>query len=231
LAQACITFDFLSNLARHYHNVGLLGQAEETYLFMLDFEKDKEERKKAYFPLIQICRDQKKYDQCEKYALEYLKEYPDGEDRAKVLHDYVSILRDKGDLKTAAGMLLKKDRPISRELDVLAGNLFLGLEQFGLAEFYYTRAENNAAGDTGVTMKRAEALFLARQLEKAIPLFESLLGDPRWRGKAGYRLIQVYFSLEQNDRALKLYERLSEMEIEEHWVELVRETVEAEKYF
>ncbi len=230
VGQGEITSDFLHSVAAHYRNTGLLENENKTYLFMLDFEKDKEKRKRIFVPLVRNYYEQKKNDLCEKYAAEYLKEYPEGEHRARIVYYYANALVRNGDVQSAANALLDKDRPVTPELDKLAGTLFFDLGHYELVEYYLARAKDAGAEDPEIELKRAESFFHAQQLEKAVPLYESVLKNPRLRGQAACRLIQTFFGLGQKQRALKLFDELAEMEIEEQWLELAAEIVRTENY-
>jgi hypothetical protein len=230
LAQAHITYDFLYNLAKSYSEAGFLEQTETTYLFMLDFEKNKESKEGVFLPLIQILYQQKKYEQVQKYASQYLKDYPEGAERSKILYYYADVLFKNGDVGTAISLLIDKNRPKSEELDILTGNMFFELGKYDLVEYYLSRA---IAGDANKnkpesTLKRAEAFFFTQKWQNAIPLYESLLDEPLFRGQSGYRLILIFYELGQNKKALNLYNHLAETEIEEQWLKLATQTVQAE---
>jgi hypothetical protein len=230
LSQAPITYDFLYNLAKSYSEVGFLEQTETTYLFMLDFEKNTESKEGVFLPLIQILYQQKKYEQVQKYASHYLKNYPEGAERSKVLFYYADVLFKTGDEETAISLLIDKNRPKSKELDILTGDIFFELGKYDLVEYYLSRevAEGANENKPEITLKRAEAFFFTQKWQNAIPLYESLLDEPLFRGQAGYRLILIFYELGQNKKALNLYDHLAETEIEEQWLKLATQTVKTD---
>jgi tetratricopeptide (TPR) repeat protein len=228
LAQARITYGFLYNLAKSYSQAGFFEQAETTYLFMLDFEKNTENKRNVFLPLIQVFYQQKKYEHVQKYASQYLKDYPEGADRSEVLYHYADVLYKNGDVGTAVTLLIDKNRPKTKELDILTGDIFFELGKYDLVEYYLSRVATEVGKDKDpeITMKRAEALFFAQKWQNAIPLYESLLEKPQFRGQAGYRLILIYYELGQKKRALKLYNQLAETETENQWLKLAGETIQ-----
>ncbi|MCU0614262.1 MAG: hypothetical protein MUD09_04160 [Desulfobacterales bacterium] len=228
LAQARITYEFLYDLAKNYAQMGFWAQAETTYFYMLDFEKNNEVRSGIFLPLIQVFYQQKKYEHVQKYASQYLKEYPDCTDKAMVLHYYADVLFRQGDIGTAVSLLVDKNRPKTKELDTLAGDMFFELGKYDLVEYYFSRAVDGVAEENHpeITMKRAEAFFFTQKWQNAIPLYESLLDEPRLWGQAGYRLINIYNKLGQKGSALKLYNKLVETDIESQWLKLAAETVQ-----
>ena len=197
LAQAHITYDFLFNLAKSYSKAGFLDQAEATYLFMLDYEKNKENKSSVFLSLIELYHQKGKSGQVQKYASQYLKENSGGKYRAEVLYYYADALFKIGDVASAVSLLLDKNRPNTKQLDILAGDIFFELGKYDLVEYYLSRAaaEDPNKIDHKITLKRAEAYFFNKKLHNAIPLYESLLDIPQFTGQAGYRLILISYEL------------------------------------
>lgn len=232
LAQARIDYDFLHNLANHYVHSGFLAQAEKTYLYMLDFEKNKKKKEEVFIGLIKTCHQQDKHDQVEQYASSYLRQFPEGSRRGQILYYLADALIKKGDINTAVGLLLEKNRPGNKKLDHLAGNLFFEMEQYELADHYLSEAFDgiNENVPPDIILQRAEANFFDHNWEKAIGLYESLLDKPPHNGQAAYRLISTFFHLGKNEQAIKLYGKLSELPIETPWLTLAAETVQTQTY-
>lgn len=230
LAQARITYDFLFDLAESYKQAGFLEQAAATYLYILDFEKKQEKKEAVFLPLIQIYHKQKKEDQVLKYGSDYLSRYPEGEDWGDVLYYYARVLFEKGETQSLPEILSEKNRPPSRSLDHLAGRLFSELGRYDLAAYYLTWAADAERDGTQpeIRLELGEVLFSDEKWEEAIPVFESLLDEPRFAGRAGYRLIQVYLELDRRSRALNLYRQLVEKETGGKWLELAGQIVQTE---
>lgn len=95
LAQARISYAFLFDLARSYKQAGFLDQAAEAYLYLLDFAKKKKDKKGVFLPLIRIYHQQKKYAKVLHYAKSYLREYPGGAERDRVMYYYADVLLKK----------------------------------------------------------------------------------------------------------------------------------------
>lgn len=229
LAQARITYEFLQDLAESYNEAGFAEQAVETYLYLLDFEKDAEKKDDIFLALIETCHRVGDHDRVLHYASDYLSRYPEGRHRARVLYYYAGALMEKGRLKAAAELLHENKRPATRELDSLAGTLFFEMHRYDLAEYYLSRAipaEGTAVADR-IHFKRAESLFFLGKWKDAAPLYERLMEVPGYRGEAGYRLVQIYIRLGRPERALNLYGRMSEMEIETPWKQLAGAAVQA----
>ncbi len=230
LAQAQIDYDFLQNLANHYLNSGFLAQAEKTYLYMLDFEKNKERKEDVFFRLIKTCHQQDKHDQVEHYASYYFRKYPEGSRKGQILYYLADVLIKKGEINTVVGLLLEKNRPINQKLDHLAGNLFFEMEQYELADHYLSKAYDvkNENVPPDIILQRAEANYSGQNWEKAIGFYESLLDKPPYNGQAAYRLISTFFHLGKNEQAIKLYGKLTELPIEKPWLTLAAETVQTQ---
>ena len=229
LAQARITYDFLHRLAESYVNAGFLDHAERTYLYILDFEKDRNRHATVFLPLIRICFQQEKYRKAIEYASVYLEDYPEGADRTDVFYYYAGSLYRSGDPENAARVLHEQERPACPRLDALTGRVFSDMEKNPLALEYFSKAVE--AGDSDqwvdvneINLRRAEMLLADGRSLEALELYESLLADSRFRGQAGYRMIQILFGEGENRRALNIYDELAETDIEEHWLRMARET-------
>lgn len=229
LAQARITYDFLHRLAESYVSAGFLDHAERTYLYILDFEKDRNRHEAVFLPLIRICFRQEKYGKALEYASVYLEDYPDGSDRTDVFYYYAGSLHRSGDPENAGRVLHERERPACPRLDALAGRVFSELGNTRLALEYLSKAAESGSSerwvDVGeINLQRAEMLLADGRSPEALDLYESLLDDSRFRGQAGYRMIQILFRQGENRRALNIYDDLAETDIEEHWLRMARET-------
>ncbi|MFO7930286.1 MAG: bacterial transcriptional activator domain-containing protein [Desulfosalsimonas sp.] len=230
LAQAGITYDFLHDLAESYTEAGFLEQAAETYLYILDFEKQEEKRQEVFVPLVEVYHELENFQRVERYAADYLDDYPEGSHRAEMLYFYAHALIEKGELDKASGLLHENKRPRTARLDYLAGRLFFDKEQWERAWRCFSRAAKAGYKDKKdeITFKRAEAGFYMMKWEDAEPAYRRLLEADQYKGQAGFRLVQLYSDTGRESAALNLYNELAEMEIEEHWLELAGETVEIE---
>jgi len=229
LAQARITYDFLHRLAESYVNSGFFDHAERTYLYILDFEKDRNRHKTVFLPLIRICFQQEKYRKALEYASVYLEDYPDGSDRSDIFYYYAGSLHRSGDPENAARALHEQERPACPRLDALTGRVFSDMGDNRLALEYFSKAaeagDDEQWVDVGeINLRRAEILLADGRKPEALDLYESLLEDSRFRGQAGYRMIQILFREGESRRALNIYDELAETDIEEHWLRMARET-------
>lgn len=230
LAQAGITYDFLHDLAESYTKAGFLEQAAETYLYILDFEKQERKRQKVFLPLVRLYHKLENFRRVERYAADYLDNYPEGSHRAEMLYFYANALIEKGEPDKASGLLHENKRPRTARLDYLAGRLFFDKEQWDHAWRCFSRASKAGYKDKEdeITFKRAEAGFYLMKWEDAEPAYRRLLEADQYKGQAGFRLVQLYSATGRKSAALNLYNELAEMEIEDHWLELAGETVEIE---
>lgn len=228
LAEAPVSYDFLHNLAQSYTNAGFLEQAATTYTYIMEFEKNEEEKSQIYLPLIKTLDELGSYERVLIYASDYLSMYEDGMDRADVFYYYANALSESGRVQEAAEMLLENKRPVHRKADLLAGSLFFEQKQYELAQCYLGRASALAGEDSRhcIDMKRAEALFALEKWKKAAAVYETLLDAEEFRGQAAFRLIQTYLSTGRQQKALNFYKKMSEMEIEDSWLVVSAQAVE-----
>ncbi|MBW2079022.1 MAG: hypothetical protein JRI71_16025, partial [Deltaproteobacteria bacterium] len=228
LVQARITSDFLYDLAESYIRVGLVDQAISTYLYLMDFEKNERKQRQIYLPLIRAYDHKGDYEQVRHYASEYLSRYPEGSDRMDVLYYFARSLAETGKATDTARMLRKNKWPVHEKIDRLAGELFFDQGEYKPAACYLARAESAADEETRQAMifKRAEALFFQEKWSQAATVYASLLTAKGYKGQAFFRLIQSYLNAGADDKALNLYRRLSDMEIEDPWQALSARTME-----
>ncbi|MFP4193620.1 MAG: hypothetical protein ACLFRO_01630 [Desulfobacterales bacterium] len=230
LAQAGITYDFLHDLAESYKKAGFLKQAAEAYLYILDFEKEEKKQEDVFLPLVRVYHELGNFRRVERYAADYLDNFPEGSHRAEMLYFYAHALIEKGEPDKAAGLLHENKRPRTARLDYLAGSLFFDKEQWERAWRCFSRAAEAGYKDrkNEINFKRAEAGFYLMKWEDAESAYRRLLEADQYRGQAGFRLVQIYSATGRKSAALNLYNELSEMEIKDHWLELAGETVEIE---
>jgi hypothetical protein len=222
LAQARITYDFLSYLAQSYLQVGFYDQAVETYLYILDFEKKPSRKQSCYVPLIEVYAQQQAFEKVRRYAQRYLAQYSEGPERAKILYFYAKSLLKNNNLQSALKTLLDKTRPVSVDLDRLSAEVFWDLQKYDLVEHYLSRAAKHAQGRElrEINWQRAEARFQRQQWNKAVPLYRSLLKHADFENQAKYRLVEAYFKSGQRQQALKFYEKMTEEQDTTHWRQL-----------
>lgn len=227
LAQARITYDFLQGLAESYFQAGFLKQAAETYLYILDFEKNPTRKRKSFPPLLRVYDQLKAYEKVQAYAETYLDTYSYGPEKEDVLFVYIKALLHRQEDRKALRRLLDKNRPRTSRLDHLAGTMFFDLQRYDLTEYFLSRAAQTAQGPQkqAIDMKRAEAFYAAEKWGQAEPLYASLLNADGFSGQAAYRLIDIYFTLGQAQQALKLYTELTEKKEESQWLKLAAETI------
>ncbi len=230
LSQANITYGFLYRLAESYVNAGFLDQATRTYLFIMDFEKEKEKHEKVFFPLIRIYSQQEKYQRVLEYASVYLEDYESGEDRVDIYYYYAKALYKTGDYEHGALVLTEPGRPACSRLDALAGQFFYENNNSRLAAEYFSRAvatqeSRNLVDVPLINLRRAEICFESDDLDDALALYESLMNDTRFQGQAGYRRVQICLDRGDARQALNIYRELTEMEVDAYWLNLAHEAI------
>ncbi|MCF8107798.1 MAG: tetratricopeptide repeat protein [Desulfohalobiaceae bacterium] len=227
LAQARITYDFLNYLAQSYLQVGFYDQAVETYLYLLDFEKNPSRKQSCYAPLIKVYAQQQAFEKVRHYAQRYLAQYPEGSERATILYFYAKSLLKNNNLPSALKTLFDKTRPVSVDLDRLSAEVFWDLQKYDLVEHYLSRAAKHAQGRElrEINWQRAEAMYQRQQWNKAVSLYRSLLEHADFKNQAQYRLVEAYFKSGQRQQALKFYEKMTEEQDTSHWRQLAAGTV------
>lgn len=225
LVHAILPLNFLQDLGDAFFSFGLYDQAVQVYEYMMALKGDSPGKEDIYPKLIQGYQGQKKFERTESTAQSYLDNYHMGKYRKQVYAFWVKALHESGQKKRAIRALQAADRPVSRELDMLAGGIFYSEQNYTEAERYLGRAmagEWRAAPEESI-MQRAESLFFTGNYEQALDMFSHLIQKGYQVDRSLYMKGQALIESGQTGQGTKLLTQLAEKEGNTLWKVLSRE--------
>jgi tetratricopeptide (TPR) repeat protein len=136
----------------------------------------------------------------------------------------VKSLREKDRTERAAELLRAPDRPVSRDLDVLAGKVLFSLGQYNEAHRYLARAAprwRNASRE--VLLLRAESLYRTGGYQQARPMYAHLRKGGYQHELASYRMGQIAMENDRGERGAKLWQDIVDRNTSPLWKSLAGE--------
>jgi TolA-binding protein len=223
--------DFLAELGLAFASLCFWNRAVRVYLYMMDIAKDKKEEEPTYLPLVRGYYEKNDFAQVEEYCRRYLADFPDGEDRAAIVHLRISGLYQTSRTDEALRLLKQRGLPQSRELHLLAGRIFFETGDYKMTEKHLAKAM-----DTGLNtiepddvLMRAEALYRKGQGESALPFYRHLEQHEAYADQAGYRIAQIHIASDNQGPGLNLLQTLVEKARSPLWRKMAAETLAMEK--
>lgn len=219
--------DFLAELGLAFAGLCFWNRAVRVYLYMMDIAKGKTEEEKVYHPLINAYFEAGDYAEVEKYAANYNKLFPEGDDCGQIWHLRLKALRNSDQTDKAIELLRAGNLPENRELLLFAGHLLFETGEYAEAGKYLEKAigadlSNNSADDIVLW---AEALFRSGNGSKALPLYQHLREDTTYGDQAVYRLAQIEMASADTPAGLNLLQSLVEKGKSPLWRKLAAETL------
>jgi TolA-binding protein len=224
LRRASLPLDFLYDLGKTFSDFGFAERAVQVYQYMLSMAGKPEERQDVYPRLVRSYLDQEEYKRARRYAGEYLEKYPQGQHRRLMYYLLVKSLREKDRTERAAELLRAPDRPVSRDLDVLAGKVLFSLGQYNEAHRYLARAAprwRNASRE--VLLLRAESLYRTGGYQQARPMYAHLRKGGYQHELASYRMGQIAMENDRGERGAKLWQDIVDRNTSPLWKSLAGE--------
>jgi len=223
--------DFLAELGLAFASLCFWNRAVRVYLYMMDIAKEKKEEETVYLPLVQAYYEKNDLAQVEEYCRRYLADFPDGEDRAAIIHLQISALYKNNRTDEALRLLKQRGLPQSRELHLLAGRIFFEAGDYEMTEKHLAKVMdtglNNVEPDE--VLMRAEALYRNGHGESALPFYRHLEQYDAFADQAGYRIAQVHMATDNQGPGLKLLRTLVEKARSPLWRKMAAETLAMEK--
>lgn len=223
--------DFLAELGLAFASLCFWNKAVRVYLYRMDIAKDKKEEETVYLPLVQAYYEKNDLAQVEEYSRRYLADFPDGEDRAAIMHLQISALYKNNRTDKALRLLKQKNLPQSQELHALAGRIFYEVGDYDMAAEHLAKIMTAGLNDVEpeAVLLRAEALFRSGRGVAALPLYRHLENLDAFADQAAYRMAQVYMATDDHGAGLKLLQVLVEKARSPLWRKMAIETLAMEK--
>lgn len=227
LLHATLPLDFLDDLGSSFYRFGLFDRAVQVYEYMMALVDSPGEREELYPRLVRSYLQQGNLERAERSSEHYLDNYPEGEQRKEIYALWVRALKEAGRVQRAIRALQEPDRPVSSELDALAGELFYSRGSYDQAERYLARsmAPDWSQSSGKKIMMRAESLFRLGHYEQALPMYAHLSEEDFQPARARYRQGQALLRLGRQEEGAKLLLEVVEEEEKPLWQDLAREAL------
>lgn len=227
LVHATLPLNFLQDLGDAFFSFGLYDQAVQVYEYMMALMSDSLGKEDIYPKLIQSYLSQEKFERTESTAQFYLDNFHTGKYRKQVYALWVKALHESGRNERAIRALQAPDRPVSRELDMLAGEIFYSEQNYTEAERYLARsmAGKWRAAPEEKIMQRAESLFFTGDYEQALDMYSHLIQKGYQVERSLYRKGQALIESGRTGQGTKLLTQLTEKEGNTLWKVLSREVL------
>ena len=225
LVHAILPLNFLQDLGDAFFSFGLYDQAVQVYEYMMALMSDSPGQEDIYLKLIRSYLGQKEFERTESTAQSYLDNFHRGKFRKQVYALWVKSLHESGRIERAVRALQLPHRPVSRELDMLAGEIFYSEQNYTEAERYLARSMAGgwrSASEERIMM-RAESLFFTGNNEQALDMYSHLIQKGYQVERSLYRKGHALLEAGQTGQGTKLLTQLAEKEDNTLWKVLSRE--------
>ncbi len=225
LRYARLPLDFLYDLGAAFDRLGFFDRSSQVYEYMMSLAESPDKREDIYPLLIRSYFHQREYGQSGDYARDYVEEYPGGEREKTVYLLLAKSLEREGKEDRVAELLRSPDRPVSRGLDALAGELFFDMDLYGEAHRYLARATGPKwrQAPRDLLLLKAESLFREGTLGQALPVYAFLQEEGYQREQARYRIGQIRARTGREGEGAKAWRRIVDTNESPLWTELARE--------
>lgn len=231
LIHSFLPLDFLSDLGQAFEKYGFFNRASRVYFYMMSIS-EKDRREDVYLPLVRSCYLNEEYDLSIQYARHFLDNFPQGKNINKIYYFLVQSQKEIGELEKAANLLLKPKRPISRELDLITGQLLFDLGKYDEVEPYLARAMSSdwkKASPSDILI-RAEALFKSGYTDQSLSIYNYLKKQNSTKDQAIYRIGQIFLKKGKKSQAINFWRQLADNNSNAPiWQKLAQESISIEK--
>jgi tetratricopeptide (TPR) repeat protein len=195
------------------------------YEYMMTLAGNPDKREDVFPLLVRSYLRQEEYTRSATYAEKYMQEYPEGAHEKSMYFLWVKSLRKADQPRRAAELLRAPDRPVSRDLDSLAGRLFFSMGRFGEAERYLARATGTRwrKAPPKLLLLRGECLYRTGVFSQALPIYSFLEHEGYQADQARYRMGQIRMKTGRVEGGAKLWQRIVDNKESPLWSDLAEE--------
>lgn len=203
-----IKSDFLVDIAKAYHRIGIFDEAQKLYLYLIEI-MPVDKREQFFLPMIQATFDYGNFILVEDYAAQYTYNYPKGKFLNEVLYLRLQALIEGGRLQEA---LLLIPTPLPEDITIrqLAAKLFFRLEQYDNTATIYTELAEQQELSPQERFIFAESLYSTNQFAEAESSYEMITKNHPFYDQTLYRLAQLAKRKGEEKKAYDLFKTISE---------------------
>ncbi len=211
-----IDSNFLVDIAKAYHKVGIYDEAQKLYLYLIEI-MSADQREAFYLPMIQATFDHGNFSLVEDYASQYNYNYPSGRFEKEVLLLKLKALTADERLEEAL-QTLPSPLPVDGSFHPLAATIFFRTDNYKQAAETLEQYQNMAKlSEQQHYFFFAESLYQTGDLEQSADIFSEVTAENPFYHKSLYRLADINRQLGQDKLALTFLEKIVETEENSLW--------------
>lgn len=211
-----INSEFLVDIARAYHNVGIFNEAQKLYLYLIEISTV-DEREKFYLPMIQATFDYGNFSLVEDYASQYAYNYPDGKDSIAVLLLHIRALIADSRLNEAL-QALPTPLPEDGTFHEVAAGLYFRTSKYQETISTLENYRNMGNSLTGQqTYLLAESYYKEKEFDLAEGEFAKVSEENNFYHQSLYRRAEYARMNGDEKKALTFLEKIVETEKNSKW--------------
>ncbi len=215
---------FLEDLAASFGRLGLYERSARVLLYLLDRIQDPADKADIYLPLVTSYIKRGEYDQVTKYAEQYLKNYPEGEDAGPLFSLLLDAFEKQKQEDKIVAWLGRQNRPSSAALEIRAAWIYWHLDK---PEAVLNSLKKVQRKGIALEVKEmallGETSFQQGDLATAKRAYESLLHDKEFAPQAQYRMAQIFIKQKENKKARTLLQSLRKEHSTSTWAKLAQD--------
>jgi hypothetical protein len=222
-----INSNFLVDIARAYHNVGIFNEAQKLYLYLIEISTV-DEREKFYLPMIKATFDYGNFSLVEDYASQYTYNYPDGKDSNAILLFRVRALIADSRLNEAL-LALPLTLPEDGSFHEVAARLYFRTSKYSetISTLESFRTMGNSLTEQEIYLL-AESYHQEEEFDKAEVEFAKLSEDNNFYHQSLYRQAEYARMKGEEKKALTFLEKIVETEKNSKWKEYAERDLQYE---
>lgn len=209
--------DFLVDIAKAYHNIGVYDEAQKLYLYLIEIMPV--DRREAFFlPMIQSTFDYGNFVLVEDYAAQYIYNYPKGKFNQEILYLRLQALVSDERLQDALA-LLPQPLPDFIPTKRLAGMLYFRTGNYKESAEVLEQLSKQIELTSKERFIFAESLFETDKVDSAKKIYNTVFNTSPYYDQSLYRLAQIARKNGEEEEATRLFTQIIEKGKNERWVQ------------
>jgi len=209
---------FLSRIATHYRDLGLLQKAMKISLYLLDHSDPGPEHAALLGALAEMNLQRGEWNLAADYAGRLVTRYPDAATRPQALELQIRALLAAGNEAEVKQLIDTPSHPTNPSLNELASRFFWERQDYSRATAWLAvwAAEDEAFPDFA-RLLQAEALLQLHRNGQALPIFQQLRSQPEVGDQASYRTAQLLYAANLKPQAITIFTTLADQGSSKRW--------------
>lgn len=211
-----IDSNFLVDIAKAYHNVGIYDEAQKLYLYLIEI-MSADQREDYYLPMIQATFDHGNFSLVEDYAAQYSYNYPEGKYSKEILLLRLQALIADERLSEAL-QALPSSLPVDGSYHPLTATLYFRTDNYSnTATVLEEYLDQTGALDQQQHFFLAESYYRTEEITAAATAFSHISKENIFYLQSLYRLAEIHRQQGKDKLALTFLRKIVETEGNSRW--------------